>query len=176
MSIDYIGDDRTLNQMLLVGELDAVIGARLPRALGRDPRIQRLFPNYRQVEQEYFRKTGIFPIMHTMVMREELYRQKPWIAESLYKGFEASSRLGWEAMHDDGNTRLMLPWLAQDVEELEALCGGNPWRSGVPANRTFSRRLPGICTGNASSLPRSTSRASSSPSSPSANRPNRKCT
>ena len=72
VSIEYIGEQRTLNQMLLDGELDAVIGARLPHALGRDPRIQRLFPDYRRVEQEYFRKTGIFPIMHTIVIREEL--------------------------------------------------------------------------------------------------------
>ena len=135
VSIEYIGEQRTLNQMLLDGELDAVIGARLPHSLGRDRRIQRLFPDYRRVEQEYFRKTGIFPIMHTIVLREDLYRDKPWVAESLYKAFEASSRLGWNAMHDDGNTRLMLPWLAHDVEELEALCGGNPWRSGLQANR-----------------------------------------
>ncbi|MBA2306372.1 MAG: ABC transporter substrate-binding protein [Acidobacteria bacterium] len=143
VSIEYIGDGRTLNQMLLDGELDAVIGARLPRALGHDPRIQRLFPDYRRVEQQYFRQTGIFPIMHAIVMREELYRQKPWVAESLYKGFEASARLAWDAMHDDGNTRLMLPWLAHDVEELKELCGGNPWRSGVEVNRHVLETLAG---------------------------------
>ena len=135
VSIEYIGDTRTLNQMLVEGELDAVIGARLPHSLWHETHIQRLFPDYRRVEQEYFRKTRIFPIMHTVVLRGSLYRDKPWVAESLFKGFEASKRLAWEAMHDDGNTRLMLPWLANDVEELESLCGGDPWWSGVEPNR-----------------------------------------
>jgi 4,5-dihydroxyphthalate decarboxylase len=135
VSVNYIGNARTLNEMLVAGELDAVIGARLPRSLGREPHIRRLFPDYRQVEQEYFRATRIFPIMHTVVLRESLYEQKPWIAESLFKGFVEAKRSAWDAMHDDGNTRFMLPWLAHDVEEMEALCGGDPWWYGVDANR-----------------------------------------
>jgi 4,5-dihydroxyphthalate decarboxylase len=135
VSIEYIGDSRTLNEMLVNGEIDATIGARVPRSLGRERHVQRLFTDYRRVEQDYFRKTRIFPIMHTVVMREALYREKPWIAESIYKGFDESRRLGWEAMHDDGNTRLMLPWLANDVEEMEGLFGGDPWRYGMAANR-----------------------------------------
>ena len=135
VSIEDIGDGRTLNDMLVAGELDAVIGARLPRSLGREPHIQRLFADYRQVEQEYFRTTRIFPIMHTVVIRESLYEEKRWIAESLFKGFVAAKQAAWDAMHDDGNTRLMLPWLAHDVEEMEALCGGDPWWYGVDPNR-----------------------------------------
>lgn len=143
VSIDYIGDARTLNELLVAGELDAVIGARLPRSLGRESHIQRLFPDYRRVEQEYFRATRIFPIMHTVVIRESLYTQKPWLAESLFKGFVEAKRLAWQAMHDDGNTRLMLPWLAQDVEEMEALFGGDPWWDGVEANRHVLEALAG---------------------------------
>lgn len=135
ISIEYIGAERTLNDMLVAGELDAVIGARLPQSLGREPHIQRLFPEYRRVEQDYFRTTRIFPIMHTVVIRESLYTQKPWIAESLYKAFVQAKRLAWEGMHDDGNTRLMLPWLAHDIEEMETLCGGDPWWYGVEPNR-----------------------------------------
>jgi 4,5-dihydroxyphthalate decarboxylase len=135
ISIEYIGDSRTLNQMLVAGELDATVGARVPHALGREPHIRRLFTEYRRVEQEYYRKTHIFPIMHTVVIREALYKQKPWIAESLYKGFEGSRKLCWDAMHDDGNTRLSVPWLAHDVEEMEGLFGGDPWRHGMPLNR-----------------------------------------
>jgi 4,5-dihydroxyphthalate decarboxylase len=135
VSIEYIGDSRTLNDMLIAGEIDAVIGARLPNALGRVPHVRRLFEDYRRVEQDYFRRTRIFPIMHCIVLREALYRDKPWVAESLFKAFVASRDLGWAAMHDDGNTRLMLPWLASDVEELNAVCGGNPWWYGVEPNR-----------------------------------------
>ena len=133
--IEHIGEARTLNDMLVSGELDAVVGARLPRSLGVVPHVRRLFEDYRHVEQDYFRRTRIFPIMHCIVLREMLYRDKPWIAESLFKAFVASRDLGWAAMHDDGNTRLMLPWLAADVEELRALCGGNPWWYGVEPNR-----------------------------------------
>ena len=141
VSIEYIGDGRTLNDMLVAGELDAVVGARLPRALGRDPHVRRLFQDYRRVEQEYFQRTRIFPIMHTVVLRESLYEQKPWIAESLFKAFVQSKRLAWEAMHDDGNTRLMLPWLAHDVEEMESLCGGDPWWYGLEPNRHVLERV-----------------------------------
>lgn len=145
ISIEYIGDTRTLNDMLVAGELDAVIGARLPKALGRVPHVRRLFEDYRAVEQDYFRRTRIFPIMHCVVLREELYRQKPWIAGSLFKAFVGARDLAWAAMHDDGVTKLMLPWLADDVEELTALCGGDPWWYGVDPNRhvleTFARYL-----------------------------------
>jgi len=135
VSIQYIGDTRTLNDMLVAGEIDALIGARLPRALGKVPHVRRLFEDYRTVEQDYFRRTRIFPIMHCVVLREEVFRQTPWVAESLFKAFVASRDLAWAAMHDDGVTKLMLPWLADDVEELTALCGGNPWWYGVEPNR-----------------------------------------
>ncbi len=135
VSIEYIGDRRTLNDMLVAGEIDATIGARVPKSLNREPHIRRLFRDYRRVEQDYFQKTRIFPIMHTVVIREELYERKRWVAESLFKAFVESKRLAWEAMHDDGNTRLMLPWLAHDVEELEELCGGDPWWYGLEPNR-----------------------------------------
>jgi 4,5-dihydroxyphthalate decarboxylase len=135
LSIEYIGDARTLNDMLVAGELDAVIGARLPRALGGVPHVRRLFEDYRTVEQDYFRRTRIFPIMHCIVVREELFRQNPWVAQSLFKAFVAARDLAWAAMHDDGVTKLMLPWLADDVEELHTLCGGDPWWYGVEPNR-----------------------------------------
>jgi 4,5-dihydroxyphthalate decarboxylase len=143
VSIEYIGETRTLSDMLAAGELDAVIGARKPRAHGRVPHVQRLFPDYRRVEQDYFRRTRIFPIMHTIVLRERLYREKPWVAESLFKGFLEAKRRAWDAMHDDGNTRLMLPWLADDVEEMEAICGGDPWWYGVAPNRHVLDTLGG---------------------------------
>lgn len=143
VSIEYIGDTRTLNDMLVAGELDAVVGARLPHALGCVPHVRRLFEDYRRVERDYFRRTRIFPIMHCVVVREELYRQKPWVAESLFKAFVASRDIAWAAMHDDGNTRLMLPWLTDDIEELNALCGGNPWWYGVEPNRHVLEALAG---------------------------------
>jgi 4,5-dihydroxyphthalate decarboxylase len=81
--------------------------------------------------------------MHCIVLREDLYTAKPWIAESLFKAFVASRDLGWEAMHDDGNTRLMLPWLANDIEEMNRVCGGDPWWHGVGQNRHVLETVAG---------------------------------
>jgi 4,5-dihydroxyphthalate decarboxylase len=143
VSIEYIGDTRTLSEMLIAGELDAVVGACRPNALGRVPHVRRLFEDYPRVEQEYFRKTRIFPIMHCIVLRQELYRQKPRVAESLFKACVASRDMGWATMHDDRNTRLMLPWFADDIEELSALCGGDSWWHGLEPNRHVLEVLAG---------------------------------
>lgn len=127
--------DRSLNEMLVDGEIDALIGARKPAALGRDPRVRRLFPNYRGLEQDYYRKTGIFPIMHTVVIQEELYRAQPWIAESLYKAFVQAKAACMDGMRFSSALRYMLPWLHADLEEIEEVFGGDPWPYGLEANR-----------------------------------------
>jgi 4,5-dihydroxyphthalate decarboxylase len=127
--------DRTLNDMLVDGQIDALIGARKPAAFGRDPRVQRLFPDYREREQDYYRKTGIFPIMHTVVIKEELYREHPWIAESLYKAFVQSKEICAAAMRFSSALRYMLPWLHADLEELSEIFGPDPWPYGLEANR-----------------------------------------
>ncbi|MBI2201713.1 MAG: hypothetical protein HYU43_07200 [Armatimonadetes bacterium] len=127
--------DRSLNDMLTNGEIDALIGARKPASLGRDPRVRRLFPNYRGLEQEYYRQTGIFPIMHTVVIQEEIYREQPWIAESLYKAFAQAKEVCAAGMRFSSALRYMLPWLHADLEEMEEVFGGDPWPYGLEANR-----------------------------------------
>lgn len=127
--------DRSLNEMLVDGEIDALIGARKPAALGRDPRVRRLFPNYRELEQEYYRKTGIFPIMHTVVIREDLYRGQPWIAESLFKAFVQAKEICVAGMRFSSALRYMLPWLHAELEEMEEVFGGDAWPYGFEANR-----------------------------------------
>src|SRR5574341_1789618 len=107
--------DRTLNEMLLGGDIDALIGARKPAAFGKDGRIRRLFPNYRDLEREYFRKTGIFPIMHTVVIREALYKDQPWIAESLYKAFVQAKDWALAQMRFSSSLRYTVPWLQADL-------------------------------------------------------------
>lgn len=127
--------DRSLNDMLVRGEIDALIGARKPAALGRDQRVRRLFPNYRELEQEYYRKTGIFPIMHTVVIREDLYRGQPWIAESLFKAFVQAKEICVAGMRFSSALRYMLPWLQAELEEMEEVFGGDAWPYGFEANR-----------------------------------------
>ncbi len=135
--------DRTLNDLLVSGEIDALIGARKPAAFGKDPRIQRLFPNYRELEREYFRKTGIFPVMHTVVMREELYREQPWIAESLYKAFLQAKDWALAQMRFSSSLRYSVPWLHADLEEMDEVFGADPWPYGLERNRDTLETLVG---------------------------------
>lgn len=135
LNIEHIGIDRSINELLEAGEIDAYFGARRPASFGRSPDIVRLFPNYREVERDYFQRTGIFPIMHTLVIKESLYRDEPWVAESLFKAFEASKRWAAEQMRFSGAMRYMLPWLFDDIDEVDALFGGDSWPYGLDANR-----------------------------------------
>ena len=142
--VTNIGSDQTLSAMLEAGELDAVIGARAPLCFGHNPQVQRLFPDYRQVERDYYLKTGVFPIMHTMVIKEDLYQSSPWLAQSVYKAMEESKRLCLEEMQFTGAMRYMLPWLYDDLDEIGGVFGSNdPWPYGVEANATILSTLQG---------------------------------
>lgn len=135
LDIEIIPGDRTLNGMLEEGEIDAYYGARRPDALDNGRNVARLFPEYRKLEKDYYRKTGFHPIMHTVVIREELYREHPWVAESLYKACEESKAWAVKQMKYSGAQRIMLPWLYDEIAEMEALMGGNAWAYGLEANR-----------------------------------------
>lgn len=134
---------KTLSQMIAAGELDALYTARAPSSFGRCEKVVRLFPDFQRVEQEYFRKTGIFPTMHIIAMRRDLYEQNRWIAQSLYKAFLAAQREAYEQLHDTGSLQTMLPWLVRHVEETESLMGRDYWPYGLGPNlhtlRTFLR-------------------------------------
>jgi len=135
LNLEIIPSDRTLNDMLEAGEIDAYYGARRPEALDNGKNVARLFPNYRELEKAYYRKTGFHPIMHTVVMREELFREHPWVAESLYKACEASKEWAIKQMKFSGAQKLMLPWLYDEIAEMEELMGKNAWAYGIEANR-----------------------------------------
>ena len=95
ISIETIAPGAMLSDMLAAGEIDALLGARRPASLGRHADVARLLPDYRAREREYFQRTGIFPIMHTLVMREDLFRERPWVAERLWADFvRLQPRLG----------------------------------------------------------------------------------
>ena len=142
--VSNINPDQTLSSMLESGEVDAVIGARAPTCFGRSSHIQRLFPDYRQVERDYYRKTGVFPIMHTMVVKEELYQASPWVAQSVYKAMEESKRQCLEEMQFTGAMRYMLPWLYDDLDEIGGVFGSqDPWPYGLEANATILKTLQG---------------------------------
>jgi 4,5-dihydroxyphthalate decarboxylase len=129
--------DKSLNQMLLSGELDAVLSAHAPDAFEQgDPRIVRMFPNYRPIEEEYFKRTGIFPIMHVTVMKREVYDRNPWIAGNLMSAFEEAKRRSITRMFDTTAPRVPIPWCYAYAEDARALMGENYWPYGLEPNRT----------------------------------------
>lgn len=142
--VQPIGPDKTLSQMLHDGEIDALYTARMPSSfLKGDGRVKRLFENYEEVERDYFRQTGIFPIMHTVAMRREVYEANRWIAQSLYKAFVESQRRCYEDLYETAALKAMLPWLTAHVEQLRRDMGPDWWPYGFEKNeatlRTFLR-------------------------------------
>jgi 4,5-dihydroxyphthalate decarboxylase len=126
---------KSLSDLLAAGEIHAIIGSNLPRALKQNPDVVRLFPDYRAREKDYFRRTGIFPIMHLVVIRNDIYERNPFVATSLYNAFCAAKDRAWQKMRFSGTLRYMLPWLPDDVEEIDELFGGDCWPYGVEPNR-----------------------------------------
>ncbi len=134
--LDWIPPGETLSGMLEQGALDAVISTDMPSPfLRRSPKVRRLFPNFKAVEQEYFRRTGIFPIMHTIVIRAEVYERNPWIARSLFKAFSAARDQAYREAYEAGALKLTLPWVLDAVEETRAAMGGDYWPYGIVSSR-----------------------------------------
>jgi 4,5-dihydroxyphthalate decarboxylase len=131
-----IGANQTLSQMLADGELDALYTARIPSTyLTRPKDVKRLFENYGESERAYYRKTRIFPIMHTVVIRRDIYRSNPWVAQSLTKAFvEAQKRL-YEDLHQTAVSKFMLPWLQSQIDEVTREMGQDWWPYGFSPNR-----------------------------------------
>lgn len=128
--------DRTLNSMLESGEIAALFTARAPSSfLKGSKNVSRLFPNYKEVEQAYYRKTKIFPIMHTVVIKRHIYERHPWVARSLYRAFLEARQRTYERLYDMSALGVMLPWLIAEVEETRALFGGDCWPYGIEPNR-----------------------------------------
>lgn len=142
LRIDSVGPGQTLSSMLVTGEIDALITPYLPGPfVARSPQVRRLFPNFREVEEEYFRRTGIFPIMHTLVLKEELYRRHSWIAQSLYKACVAAKAIAYQRLHETNALYTTLAWLNEEVEQEEALMGEDFWPYGLEPNRTALEAL-----------------------------------
>jgi 4,5-dihydroxyphthalate decarboxylase len=131
-----IGARQTLARMLADGELDAMHSARAPSTFRSEPgRVKRLFEDFVEVEKAYYRKTKIFPIMHTVVIRRELYEKYRWIAQSLNKAFAQAQRKTYEYLATSMALTTMLPWQSAHVEEARALLGEDWWPYGVEPNR-----------------------------------------
>ena len=128
-----LSNRQCLNDMLESGEIHAAMGAGMPRSfLEGSPNVARLFPNYQDVESDYYKRTGIFPIMHTVVIKREIYEAAPWVAMSMYKAFVEAKAYGAFEMRRAPSTLFpSLPWLMVHMEETEALMGRDPFAYGV---------------------------------------------
>jgi 4,5-dihydroxyphthalate decarboxylase len=134
--IERIAPDKTLADMLANAEIDAFYGPRTPSTFYSKPAcVRRLFPDFKTVEQEYFKQTGIFPIMHTVVIRRDVYDRHRWVAQSLYKAFAEAQRLTCNDLIESSALKTMLPWLIAHVEETRRVMGHEFWPYGVAPNR-----------------------------------------
>ena len=134
--LEFLSATQTLERMFAAGELDALLSLYIPKLfLDGSPAIARLFPNYKDVERDYYRRTGIFPVMHTVVLREDVYREHPWSARSLYQAFCRARDLAVDGLYDTDALRVALPWLIDHLEETWRDFGRNFWAYGVEPNR-----------------------------------------
>ncbi len=141
VSIKVNNSGKSLSRLLEDGEIAAIIGADLPSAFGKNPNVARLFPNFRDVEKDYYKRAKIFPIMHLIVLRREFYERYPFVATSLYNAFCEAKARAYQKMRYLGTLRYMLPWLPADLDEIEEVFGGDPWTYGVQANRSTLEAL-----------------------------------
>jgi 4,5-dihydroxyphthalate decarboxylase len=135
LKIQRVSPNQNVETMLVDGELDALIHPELIQpVLDRDRRVRRLFPDYRDLEIDYFKRTGIFPIMHTTALRQEIVDQNPWVPINLMQAFEASKKAAYQRME---NPRIVpLAWFRHFLEEQQQLLGDDPWVYGLgEANR-----------------------------------------
>ena len=134
---------RGLSALLEAGELDAIIGAHTPLCLGSSqaPQVQRLFPDFQDVEIAYYRRTGIFPIMHVVALRRGFYERNRFAASALYSALEQSKETAKKAMEKASGGSVMLPWLPDHVDEVREVFGGDCWPYGLEPNRKVLEAL-----------------------------------
>lgn len=134
IKVERIGPTQTLSAMLASGEIDALYTARMPSSFHGSGNVRRLFEDFVPVEQDYFRRTGIFPIMHTVVIRREVYEENRWVAQSLYKAFCQAQQETYRDLYETAALKAMLPWLTAHVEEARREMGDDFWPYGYEKN------------------------------------------
>ncbi|NEK85969.1 ABC transporter substrate-binding protein [Blastococcus saxobsidens] len=132
--ISPIGPGQTLSQMLADGEIDAFQGPRVPSSFVPGGNVRRLFADPVAAEKQYFAETGIFPIMHVVVVRRDVYDRHPWVAQTLTKAFHLAKQKAAAELYDASALRFMLPWLIPGLEEARTLMGDDYWSYGLQAN------------------------------------------
>lgn len=134
--LDFVPEGDTLERMMAEERLDALLSIYIPKLFADEwVGIERLFPDFKSVEKDYYKRTGIFPIMHTIALRQDVVREHPWVPASLYQAFCESRDIALEGLWDTDALRLGLPWLIDHVEEAWRVFGKDFWAYGMKANR-----------------------------------------
>ena len=134
--IRSIEPTQTLAQLLAEGKIDAIYAPRAPSTLQTRPdAVHRLFEDYGSVERAYFQRTRVFPIMHTVAIRRDVYERNPWCAQALYKAFVAAQRKTYNDLNELAALKTMLPWLPGHVAETKRALGDDWWPYGLVPNR-----------------------------------------
>jgi 4,5-dihydroxyphthalate decarboxylase len=127
---------RDESDLLVDGDVDALFHAAQPRAfVAGDPRIERLFKDSRKAEQDYFAKTGIFPIMHAVAIRKSTIEANPWLPEAVFHAYSEAKQMNSVRMEKLGWVESSLPWFAQELEVTRRVMGKNFWPYGIERNR-----------------------------------------
>jgi 4,5-dihydroxyphthalate decarboxylase len=130
LKIERLPGGKNVEEMLLTSEIGAMIAPNVTRMIAeRDPRVARLFPNYRELEADYFRRTGLFPIMHVTTIPTEVVAKHPWVVESLVLAFEEAKQLAYQRLANPRN--VPLAWYGTRWEEERQLLGPDPWEYGL---------------------------------------------
>ncbi len=134
--LERIDPSQTLDGMLEAGEIDALLTARTPLSFRRgSPHVARLFPDYVEAERRYYETTGIFPIMHTVVVRRAILDRHPWLARSLFKAFAAAKARALADLLEGAALKVSLPWVVAEMERTQQIMGPDPWPYGIEPNR-----------------------------------------
>jgi len=136
LSVSQGPEGKDESDMLESGEVDALFHAAEPRAyIEGHPKVARLFPDFRKTERAYFKKTGIFPIMHAVAIRNILVEQNPWLPKAVFNAYSQAKQIMYDQIKKMGWATISLPWAAQEIEETLALMGENFWPYGIEPNR-----------------------------------------
>jgi len=134
MRIKRVPKGKNIDQMLLDGELEAALYPEtLPSIKNHSPKVALLFPNPKEAEIDYYKKSGIFPIMHTVVIKNEILEQSPWVAVSILQAFQQAKEVCYRHMKDPRNFALV--WVKELMREQEAIFGSDPWPYNLEENR-----------------------------------------
>ena len=135
VSFERNDSDKSMSDLLEAGKVDATIGTHLPNARFTNPDVVRLFPDFKEVEKAYYKRTGIFPIMHLIAIKRDVYEKTPFIAQSLYRAFCESKKAALVRMRNYSALRFMLPWMPAELDELDQVFGEDPWTYGLEEAR-----------------------------------------